>query len=283
MACACLLQAASSEEWWPNANFYQIYPRSFQDSDADGVGDLNGITQRLEYVKYLGIHAVWLSPIFKSPMKDFGYDISDYRDIHHEFGTMADFERLLKRCSELGIKLLLDFVPNHSSDQHAWFVASSDPSHADHAKYKDFYVWHKGGTLANGTRVPPSNWRSIFRFSAWTFHEKRQEYYLHQFLPAQPDLNYRSAALVAEMKDTLRFWLDKGVDGFRIDAVPYLYEIEVNSATNMYDDEPHSNNPSCGPDDHCYLNHPYTSDLDETFEMIYQWREITDSYTDKVR
>lgn len=281
LACVCILQATNAEEWWTNANFYQIYPRSFQDSDGDGVGDLNGIAQRLEYFKFLGINAVWLSPIFKSPMKDFGYDISDYRDIHYEFGTMADFDRLLKRCKDIGIKLVLDFVPNHTSDQHAWFLASSDPSHPDYDTYKDFYIWHKGKTLEDGTKAPPSNWISIFRYSAWTYHEKRQEFYLHQFLDAQPDLNYRSASVVDEMKSILRFWLDKGVDGFRIDAVPYLFENDINPATNTYDDEPLSGN--CSPDDYCYLNHPYTSDLDGTFEMIYQWREVSDSYTDKVR
>lgn len=256
-------------DWWQGANFYQIYPRSFQDSDGDGVGDLNGITSRLEYLSELGVTGIWLSPIFKSPMKDFGYDISDYTQVDPSFGTMDDFNRLSARCKELNIKLILDFVPNHTSNEHDWFVKSEgeDPT------YKDYYIWNEGTVLTNGTRVPPTNWISIFRGSAWTWSEKRQAYYYHQFLAEQPDLNYRSSAVVEDMKSILRLWMDRGVQGFRCDAVPYLFEVDPPV------DEPLSNNTNCaGPDDHCYLNHIYTSDVEETFDMIYQWRAVTDQY-----
>lgn len=257
----------SVSDWWQNANFYQIYPRSFQDSDGDGVGDLNGITSRLDYLKDLGVTGIWLSPIFKSPMKDFGYDISDYTQIHEEYGTLQDFQYLATRCKQLGIRLILDFVPNHSSDKHEWFLKSE----AGDATYKDYYIWNEGKLLDNGTRVPPNNWLSIFRGSAWKWSAIRKAYYYHQFLEEQPDLNYRSAAVVENMKSILRLWLDRGVAGFRIDAVPYLFEVE------SLLDEPLSNNCN-DPQDHCYLKHIYTSDVADTFDMIYQWRALTDKY-----
>lgn len=258
---------AAVSDWWQNGNFYQIYPRSFQDSDGDGVGDLNGITSRLEYLKDLGVTGIWLSPIFKSPMKDFGYDISDYTQIHEEYGTLQDFQTLANRCKALNIRLILDFVPNHSSDQHEWFLKSE----AGDATYKDYYIWNEGKVLENGTRVPPNNWLSIFRGSAWKWSETRKAYYYHQFLAEQPDLNYRNAALVENMKSILRLWLDRGVAGFRIDAVPYLFETEALL------DEPLSNNCN-DPEDYCYLRHIYTSDIEDTFDMIYQWRAVTDKY-----
>lgn len=200
-------------------------------------------------------------------MKDFGYDISDYTTIHEEFGTLEDFTRLASRCKELNIKLILDFVPNHSSNEHEWFKQSE----ASNPTYKDYYIWNEGKVLANGTRVPPNNWLSIFRGSAWTWSDTRKAYYYHQFLAEQPDLNYRNPALVESMKSILRLWLDRGVQGFRIDAVPYLFEVESNL------DEPLSGNCN-DPEDHCYLKHIYTSDVDETFQMIYQWRALTDQY-----
>lgn len=188
----------ADDDWWEYGHFYQIYPRSFQDSDGDGVGDLHGITLRMPYLKFIGVTGVWLSPIFQSPMKDFGYDISDFRQIHSEFGTLDDFDHLVERCKELDVKLILDFVPNHSSDKHEWFRKSADPTDPEHEKYKDYYVWHEGKLLENGTRVPPSNWLSIFRGSAWQWVESRKAYYYHQFLAEQPDLNYRSEDLVNE-------------------------------------------------------------------------------------
>lgn len=156
---------------------------------------------RLPYLKYIGVTGVWLSPIYKSPMKDFGYDISDFRDIQPEYGTMNDFERLAERCQELDIKLILDLVPNHSSNEHEWFLKSANKSDPDHEKYKDYYIWHEGKVLENGTRVPPSNWLSIFRGSAWQWIESRQAYYYHNFLAEQPDLNYRNPDVVNEVKE----------------------------------------------------------------------------------
>uniref|UniRef100_A0A182SWK9 alpha-glucosidase n=1 Tax=Anopheles maculatus TaxID=74869 RepID=A0A182SWK9_9DIPT len=262
----------AEEHWWQHANFYQIYPRSFKDSDGDGVGDLRGIMEKVPYLRReLGIDAIWLSPIFKSPMADFGYDISDFRDIHSEFGTISDLEALAATCNAEGLKLILDFVPNHSSDESEWFTKSvnKDPT------YSDYYVWHPGKMLANGTRVPPSNWVSVFRGPAWEWNDVRKEYYLHQFLVKQPDLNYRNPALVQEMKDVIKFWLDKGVHGFRIDAVPYLFE--STPVNGVYPDEEKSGETD-DPDNPSYLVHALTQNLDETFDMVYQWRKVVDDY-----
>ncbi|XP_055694569.1 maltase A3-like [Lutzomyia longipalpis] len=261
--------------WWRTANFYQIYPRSFKDSNGDGVGDLNGITEGLPYLKYLGINAIWISPIFASPMMDMGYDISDFYNIHFEYGTMQDFERLLTTAHDLKLKILLDFVPNHSSHENEWFKRSA----AGNEAYKDFYIWYPGKEDPSNPlrKVPPSNWRSVFRGSAWTFHEGRGEYYLHQFGYHQPDLNYRNPQVVETMKEVLRFWLDKGVDGFRVDALQNLFEIQLQS-NGQYPDEPLSN-LTTDEDSFNYVDHIYTMDQPETIEMIYQWREVLDKYT----
>lgn len=198
--CWCSSRAAETgDDWWEYGHFYQIYPRSFKDGNDDGVGDLKGIIDKLDYLKTIGVTGTWLSPIFKSPMKDMGYDISDFRDIDPTFGTLEDFDNLMARAKELDIKIILDFVPNHSSDQHEWFKASSDPNHADHEKYKDYYLWNAGKVLEDGTRVPPSNWISVFSGSAWTWVESRQAYYYHQFLAAQPDFNFRNKAVIDEV------------------------------------------------------------------------------------
>lgn len=268
------LSATCAKDWWENGNFYQIYPRSFQDSNGDGVGDLNGITSRVYYLKELGVSGIWLSPIFQSPMADFGYDISDYRQVHHEYGTNEDLKKLAVECGKLNIKLILDFVPNHTSNKHEWFLKSVKKE----GKYKDYYVWHPGVVNnATGKRQPPSNWISIFRKSAWKWNDERKEYYLHQFLEEQPDLNYRNPAVVEEMKNVLRFWLDQGISGFRIDAVPYLFETLPDSTTGLYKDEKLSG--TCAdPDEYCYLIHTETQDLDETYDMIFQWRAVIDEY-----
>lgn len=265
---------AQQKDWWETSAFYQIYPRSFKDSNGDGIGDLNGITEKLSYLKEIGINATWLSPIFKSPMADFGYDISDFFDIQPEYGTIADFEKLLARGKELGIRIILDFVPNHSSDQNEWFIKSVNRD----VGYEDFYVWHKGYPDPNNSsnRLPPSNWLSAFRKSAWEWNSKRQEFYLHQFAPQQPDLNYRNPFVVETMKSVLRFWLGKGVAGFRIDAVPWLFEA-LPDANGVLPDEPKSGYTD-DPDDSSYLLHIYTQDLDETVDMVYQWRKVLDDY-----
>ncbi|XP_023166352.2 maltase A1 [Drosophila hydei] len=270
-----VLGLTCATQWWENGNYYQIYPRSFRDSDGDGIGDLNGVTEKLQYLKDIGITAAWLSPIFKSPMVDFGYDIADFYQIHPEYGTMEDFERMIARAKEVGLKIILDFVPNHSSDKSEWFIKSvnGDP------QYKDYYIWHNGKiNEETGEREAPSNWNSEFRYSAWEWNEVRQQYYLHQFAIGQPDLNYRNPAVVNEMKNVIKFWLAKGVSGFRIDAIPYLFEIELDRY-NEYPDEPLSNDSSCpDPDDHCYTQHIYTQDQPETFDMVYQWRELVDEF-----
>uniref|UniRef100_A0A182JC45 alpha-glucosidase n=1 Tax=Anopheles atroparvus TaxID=41427 RepID=A0A182JC45_ANOAO len=268
LAVSVDLAAPITRDWWQKGAFYQIYPRSFMDSDGDGVGDLNGITSKLPYLKSIGIKAFWMSPIYKSPMVDFGYDISDFRDIHEEFGTMADFDRLVEQARTLGLKVIMDFVPNHSSNKHEWFIKSENRENG----YEDYYVWNDGKPNPDGGRnLPPNNWIQAFRGSAWQWSDKRQQYYLHQFTVEQPDLNYRNPTVVQEMKDILTFWLDKGVDGFRIDAVPTLYEdVELR-------DEPPSGLTD-DTEDTLYLKHIYTQDLPETVEMVYQWRALVDAY-----
>lgn len=274
LATLLLASFSSALHWWEHGNFYQVYPRSFKDSDGNGIGDLNGITEKLEYLKEIGMDGIWLSPIFSSPMADFGYDISDFYNIQEEYGNIAAFEKLSAKCKKLGLHLILDFVPNHTSDQHEFFKKSVKKVEP----YTNYYVWHPGVANANGTKSPPSNWISVFRGSAWEWNEERQEYYLHQFLKEQPDLNYRNEAVVAEMKNVLKFWLEKGVSGFRIDAVPYLFEsAEVD---NRYVDEPMSR-ATDDPENPDYLIHNQTMDQPGTYDMIYQWRAVLDEYTAK--
>jgi alpha-glucosidase len=200
--------------WWQRAAIYQIYPRSFADANGDGVGDLRGIASRIDYLADLGVGAIWLSPIFRSPMADFGYDVADYRDIDPLFGTLDDLDRLVADCHARGIRLVLDWVPSHSSDQHPWFMESrssrSNPR-------RDWYVWRDGAPGGG----PPNDWTSCFEAvgGAWTLDEHTGQWYLHSFLPEQPDLNWDNPEVEAAMHDVLRFWLDRGVDGFRLDAI----------------------------------------------------------------
>jgi glycosidase len=203
-------------EWWESAVIYQIYPRSFQDSNGDGVGDLQGIVSRLDYLKdTLGVDAIWVSPFFPSPMADFGYDVSDYTNVDPLFGSLADADELIERAHDIGLKIIIDWVPNHSSDQHAWFLESR--SSLDDPK-RDWYVWRD--PAPNGG--PPNNWLGMFGGVAWEYDETTCQYYLHTFLKEQPELNWRNPELVAAMHDTLRFWLDRGVDGFRVDVAHFL-------------------------------------------------------------
>jgi alpha-glucosidase len=198
-------------DWWRGAVIYQIYPRSFFDANGDGVGDLPGVIAKLPYVADLGVDAIWISPFFRSPMKDFGYDVSDYRDVDPIFGKLADFDRLIKRAHQLGIKIMIDQVLSHTSDQHAWFVesrASRDNPRAD------WYVW--ADARPDGT--PPNNWLSVFGGSAWTWDSRRRQYYYHQFLASQPDLNFHAAAVQDQLLEEVGFWCQRGVDGFRFDA-----------------------------------------------------------------
>ncbi|XP_058125978.1 maltase 2-like [Anopheles ziemanni] len=270
-----VLAASDQGDWWQRTVFYQIYPRSFMDSNNDGVGDLRGITARLEHLKDAGIGATWLSPIFLSPMVDFGYDITDYTVIQPEYGTMEDFEALVAEAKRLDIKIVLDFVPNHTSDQSDWFRRSV----AREGPYTDYYVWHDGredptaeNTNGPQRRLPPNNWPSVFYGSAWTFHPERGQYYLHQFTAQQPDLNFRNPAVVEELREVLRFWLRKGVAGFRIDAVNHLFEAEG------FPDEPESGTDT-DPLSYGFTNHIYTKDLLECYDMVYQWRDLLDEWT----
>jgi alpha-glucosidase len=207
---------AQAQEWWRGATIYQIYPRSFKDSNDDGIGDLAGIMDKLPYVKNLGVDAIWLSPFFRSPMKDFGYDVSDYRAVDPIFGTLADVDQLLARAHELGLKVIIDQVWSHSSDQHAWFEKSAANREGP---YADWYVWAD----AKPDGSAPNNWQSVFGGPSWTWHPRRRQYYLHNFLPSQPDLNFWNPAVRAEILDTARFWLDRGVDGFRLDVINLIY------------------------------------------------------------
>ncbi|MFN3312471.1 MAG: alpha-amylase family glycosyl hydrolase [Hyphomonas sp.] len=206
--------AADAQPWWRGAVIYQIYPRSFQDTNGDGVGDLPGITQRLEHVARLGIEAIWISPFFKSPMKDFGYDVSDYCDVDPVFGRLEDFDELLTRAHGLGLKVIIDQVYAHTSDAHAWFSESRASRENPKA---DWYVWRD--PKPDGT--PPNNWQSVFGGPAWTWDARRGQYFMHNFLPSQPQLNVHNTAVQDALLESARFWLDRGVDGFRLDAINF--------------------------------------------------------------
>jgi oligo-1,6-glucosidase/alpha-glucosidase len=255
--------------WWERGVIYQVYPRSFQDSDGDGVGDLAGIEGRLDHIAALGVDAIWLSPIFPSPMADFGYDVADYRGIEPVFGDMATFDRLLAAVHTRGLKLLLDFVPNHSSDQHPWFVESrasrSNPK-------RDWYIWR--GAAADGG--PPNNWISDFGGSSWTWDEATGQYYLHAFLKEQPDLNWRNPELRAAMMDVLRFWLDRGVDGFRIDVLWHIVKAEG------LPDNPINPDWTPGQTERDRLIQRYSTDQPEAHAIAAEFRALADSYGDRV-
>jgi len=201
-------------QWWKRSVVYQIYPRSFCDSNGDGIGDINGITSKLGYIKKLGVDVIWLSPVYKSPMRDNGYDIIDYKDINPEFGTMADFDRLLKEAHNLGFKVIMDLVINHTSDQHPWFVESR--SSKENPK-RDYYIWKDG---KNGG--PPNNWQAWFGGSAWTLDATTGQYFLNIFSPYQPDLNWENPVMRNAIYDMMKWWLDKGIDGFRMDAISLI-------------------------------------------------------------
>ncbi|HEX7167690.1 MAG TPA: alpha-amylase family glycosyl hydrolase [Acidimicrobiales bacterium] len=245
-----------SEPWWKSAVVYQIYPRSFSDSNGDGVGDLEGVRQRLDHLEWLGVDAIWLSPFFTSPMRDFGYDVADYCDVDPLFGALADFDRLVADAHERGIKVMIDWVPNHSSDLHPWFVESKASRDNPRA---DWYVWRDGTP-----DEPPNNWRCAFTNGpAWDWVEERQQWYLHLFLPEQPDLNWRNPEVVEAMHATLRFWLDRGVDGFRIDVVHAL----VKRAD--FADEP--------PDRH-HFEPEVRYDVEATIDVVRGIRRVVDAY-----
>ncbi|MEJ2880594.1 alpha-amylase family glycosyl hydrolase [Pedobacter sp. GR22-6] len=255
--------------WWQRTIIYQIYPRSFQDSNGDGIGDLQGIIIRLNYLQSLGIEAIWLSPIFPSPMADFGYDISDYTGIESLFGTMEDFDQLLSDIHERGMKLILDLVPNHSSDQHPWFLESR--SSKDNPK-RDWYIWHDA--KADGS--PPNNWLSVFGGGAWEWDHTTNQYYYHAFLKEQPDLNWRNPELQKAMLDVMRFWLDKGVDGFRVDVMWYMIkdqELRDNPVNPHYE----QHRPTSEQ-----LIDVYSTDQPEVLEIVKRMREVLDEYDERM-
>ncbi|CAG9832202.1 unnamed protein product [Diabrotica balteata] len=263
-------QLSTDDDWWKTATFYQIYPKSFKDSDGNGIGDLQGVIEKLDYIKDLGVTGVWLSPIFKSPQADNGYDISDYRDIDPQFGTLEIFLELLKEAHQRGIKVILDYVPNHTSEQHEWFKKSENGE----KPYDEYYIWKDG---KNGSKTePPNNWLGVFGHSAWTWSEKRQQFYYHKFLKEQPDLDYRNPLVRKEMKDVLSFWLDThNVDGVRMDAIASLVEDAA------FLDEPKSNIPGVPDFQYDYLTHIYTENQPETYEVVYEWRSHLESISKK--
>jgi len=214
--------AQSEQNWWKNAVIYEIYPRSFQDTNGDGIGDLNGITQRLDYLKDLGVDAIWLTPVYPSPQVDFGYDISDYRAIDPQYGTLADFDRLVKEAAQRHIRVIMDMVMNHTSDKHRWFLESRS---SRTNPYRDWYVWRDGrDETASSEGKPPNNWQSYFGHSAWQWDEKTRQYYYHKFYIQQPDLNWNNPKVHQAFEDIVAFWLKRGVGGFRFDAITTLYE-----------------------------------------------------------
>jgi alpha-glucosidase len=259
----------SAEVWWRDGIFYQIYPRSFQDSNADGVGDLKGIIGRLPYLRELGIDAIWLSPIFPSPMADFGYDIADYTGVDPLFGTMGDFEALVEAAHAGGLKIILDLVPNHTSDQHPWFIESR--SSRDNPK-RDWFLWRDprpGGG-------PPNNWLSEFGGSAWEYDAATGQYYYHAFLAQQPDLNWRNPAVRQAIHDVMRFWLNKGVDGFRVDVIWHLIK------DMEFRDNPPNPDFQPGRPPHEIVLPVHSADQPEVHDVIAQMRRVIDEFDDRV-
>jgi len=256
-------------EWWQRAVVYQVYPRSFQDSDGDGVGDLRGIESRLDHLVWLGVDTVWLSPINKSPMVDFGYDVSDYCGVHPEFGTLDDFDRLMAAVKSRGMRLLLDLVPNHTSDQHPWFVESR--SSRTNPK-RDWYLWRD--SKPDGS--PPNNWQSVFGGGAWETDPRTGQAYYHAYLKEQPDLNWANPEVRAAMRDAMRFWLDRGVSGFRVDVIGHL-----SKDTQFRDNPP---DPNAKPDASAYgkILPIHTYDREESAEIVAYLRSVLDEYDERV-
>ena len=255
--------------WWQSGVIYQVYPRSFQDTDGDGVGDLKGIADRLPYLAELGVDAIWLSPVFVSPMADFGYDISDHTGIDPLFGTLDDFDALVERAHALGLKVILDFVPNHTSNRHPWFVESRVSRQS--AK-RDWYIWRNGAPQGG----PPNNWLSEFGGSAWEYDAASDQYYYHAFLREQPDLTWRNPQVRSAMHDVMRFWLRRGVDGFRVDVIWHLMK-----DADFRDNPP---NPDWRDGEPAYksLLPLYSTDRPEVHEVIRELRAVLDEYPDRV-
>ena len=258
--------------WWKHGVIYQVYPRSFADASGSGSGDLKGITSRLDYLEELGVDGLWISPIFDSPMHDIGYDVRDYRSVHSLFGTLADFDELVKQAHARGIHIILDMVFNHTSSEHRWFVESRSSRTA--AK-RDWYIWHPGRRVGIGTWRPlrrrPNNWRGAFGGSAWTWDKQTQEYYLHLFLDRQPDLNWRNPQVEQAMFDRARFWLDRGADGFRLDVINYIVK-DPGLRSNPY----HLH--WTFPRRHDQQLHLYDRNQPETHDILRRFRKLMDEY-----
>lgn len=260
-ASVSIADPPADTEWWRNAIIYEIYPRSFGDTNGDGIGDLNGITEHLDYLQDLGIDAIWITPFFPSPQVDFGYDISNYRGVDPQFGTMADFDRLVAEARKHKIRIITDLVLNHTSDQHPWFIESESSRTNPKA---DWYIWRDG--KPNGE--PPNNWQSIFGHSAWQYVAARNQFYYHAFYKQQPDLNWRNNAVRNAMWDIVRFWMNKGVSGFRLDAVTSLFE------DLALKDEPYLPGTNAYGDRN--ISRVYTDNLSEVHQVLRQLRKVTD-------
>ena len=252
-AFVCIAAAQNDKDrWWKSANIYQISPVSFKDSNNDGYGDIQGIISKLDHLVDTGIDVIFLSPFYKTPFMDFGYDISNYVEIDSRFGSMADVVELFTKAKQKGLKVIIDFVPNHTSNEHDWFIKSENRARG----YENFYVWHDGIPTVNAGRpLPPNNWQSVYGGSCWEWSEKRQQYYYHAFAKEQPDLDLREQLVIDELNNVLSFWLEKGADGFRIDAVSQLFE------------------------DPAFLENPdQMNNLPQTYELVGKWRELVDAY-----
>ena len=253
---------SATHPWYQHAVFYEIYPRSFMDTNGDGIGDLNGITSKLDYLKALGVDAIWIAPCFPSPQVDFGYDVSDYQNIDKMYGTLADFEKLQKLGQDHGIKIIFDFVVNHTSDQHSWFVDSRSSRTSDK---RDWYIWRDG----KGSNSP-NNWTAVFGGSAWQWDDKTKQYYYHYFYPQQPDLNWRNSAVVSAMYGTTEWWYQRGVAGFRLDAVDSLFE-----DPNLHDDPILPGVTAYGDPE---VDHKFTQKLPEVHVALKGLRAVADKY-----
>lgn len=254
-------------DWWKHGVIYQIYPRSFQDSDGDGTGDLQGIISRLDYLQWLGIDGIWLSPIFPSPMRDFGYDIRDYRNIDPVFGSLNDFDQLVEEAHQRNIRIILDLVLNHSSSDHAWFRESMKSPDREKS---DWYIWNPGKKFL-GFRRPPNNWRAAFGGRAWTWNRLRKSYYLHLFLKEQPDFNWRNPELREELMNIARYWLERGADGFRLDVINYIVK-----------DKQFRSNPyrirKAPPRLHDQQDHVYDRNQPESHTYLKEFRSVMNEY-----
>lgn len=262
----------NQSEWWRGAVIYQVYPRSFFDSNNDGIGDLPGVTAQLEYIASLNVDAIWLSPFFTSPMKDFGYDIADYRNVDPIFGTLKDLDELIEKAHTLGLKIIIDQVISHTSDQHPWFVESRSSKQSSKA---DWYVWADGKD--DGT--PPNNWLSVFGGSAWTWDNQREKYYLHNFLKSQPDLNFHNPEVVNQLLEDIEFWLKRGVDGFRLDAANFYFH-DVQLRDNPLRTEAIEEGSIGVRSDNPYgsQQHIYDKSRPENLEFLRKLRQLLDQY-----